>query len=107
MKDGFSERTALRWCSLFPKLQVQRQPPATGCVCWDLAQFSCVEVFPVPIRDLVIFPLTSVSNYHAISQLEMLLITSLPLEGFNSEKSSQNDLNRALLVVTADHALPH
>lgn len=37
MKDGFSERTALRQCTLFPKLQVQRQPPGTGCVSWDLA----------------------------------------------------------------------
>lgn len=56
MKDGFSERTALRQCTLFPKLQVQRQPPATGCVSWDLAQLACVKVFPVPIRDLVFSP---------------------------------------------------
>lgn len=56
VKDGFSERTALRQCTLFPKLQIQKQPPATGCVSWDLAQLACVKVFPVPIRDLVLSP---------------------------------------------------
>lgn len=56
MKDGFSQRTALSWCTLFPKLQVERQPQATGCVSWDLSTSPVLRFFQFPLEILFFSP---------------------------------------------------
>lgn len=71
-----------------------------------------------PLTWFLLFPFeipsnsqTSLSNYHSISQLELLLIKSLCLEGLIQRNPSGpgpfGDLSQAILAVTAARALVH
>lgn len=110
MKNGFPENntemvhTPLKSC----RYGDRPQPFTVSAATWPSSPVSRFLQFPFEIPS---YSQTSLSNYHSISHLELLLIKSLCLEGLiqrnQSEPGPFGDLSQATFAVTAARTLVH